>query len=521
MGSPVLDVLRAAARRHPDRRAVVDTTGAGYTYAGLVAAVEDGARWLRELGPRPPLLLVPGNGPDDVVAVFAAVAGGCVPLIADRTWTAEECTRVAAATGASAVLAGVGATFRPEAPAPTPWPGLRWAALAPTPPNPRLAGIGFGRFTSGSTGMPRCLGFTETAAVNAGASWRQASGLTGGDVVLCLATLNNGLAFNTSLLAVFGAGATLVLHTGRPIPSSIARAVRAVAPSVLVAFPFAFDALVAAGRDLGGGLRLAVSSAAPLSAATAQAWQRLAGVRICDYYGLAEAGPVTFNDGTVPGSVGVPLPGVQLAIEDAAASDSSGSDGSESDGTGSNGTGSDGSQSDSAGSNGTGSNGAGSDGSGSSCGRVLVRTASMAARFLDDREPLLDAELTPQGFLRTKDVGRLGGAAHDAGRLYLSGRLGQVVNVAGRKIDPTEVAEAIRGLPGVRDVVVRGEPGGDGGELLAAYVESSEVDRDLVVAHCRRTLSVYKLPQRIAVLPRFPRTSTGKVNAAVLAETGR
>jgi acyl-CoA synthetase (AMP-forming)/AMP-acid ligase II len=52
-------------------------------------------------------------------------------------------------------------------------------------------------------------------------------------------------------------------------------------------------------------------------------------------------------------------------------------------------------------------------------------------------------------------------------------------------------------------------------------VESSELDRDRVVAHCRRNLSVYKLPQRIAVLPRFPRTSTGKVNAAVLAGTGR
>jgi acyl-CoA synthetase (AMP-forming)/AMP-acid ligase II len=478
--SAILDVLRAAARRHPGRRAVVDTAGTGYTYRELVDAVETGAGWFRSLGQRPPVLLIPGTGPDDVVAVFAAIIAGCVPLIADRTWTAEECARIAAATGASAVLAGDGAAFQPAESAPSSWPGLRWAVLPtvlPTvlpaaPGNQLLDGIGFGRFTSGSTGMPRCLGFTETAAVNAGAAWRQASGLSGDDVVLCLATLNNGLAFNTSMLSVFGAGATLVLHAGRLIPSSIARAVHAVEPTVLVAFPFVFDGLVTAGRDLGTGLRLAVSSAAPLSTATAWAWRQLAGVPICDYYGLAEAGPVTFNDGTVPGSVGVPLPGVHLAIEEPDRADG--------------------------------------------IGRVLVRTAAMATRFLDGRQPTLDAEVTAEGFLRTKDVGRLDAA----GRLRLSGRLGQVVNVAGRKIDPTEVAGVIRGLPGVRDVVVRGEQGGDG-ELLAAYVESTEVNRDIVVEHCRRNLSVYKLPQRIAILAQFPRTSTGKVNAAALSSSGR
>jgi acyl-CoA synthetase (AMP-forming)/AMP-acid ligase II len=191
----------------------------------------------------------------------------------------------------------------------------------------------------------------------------------------------------------------------------------------------------------------------------------LTGVRICDYYGIAEVGPVTFNDSTVPGSVGVPLDGVEVVLEPIE------------------------------------SGGA----------RVLVRTRSMARHFIDGHAPALAESLTADGFLRTRDLGSL----DTDSRLRLVGRLGAVVNVAGRKIDPTEVADVLRTLSGVTDVVVRGESGADG-ELLAAYVESTTVDRAAVVEHCRAHLSVYKLPQRVTVLTAFPRTSAGKVNASAL-----
>lgn len=476
-GSAVLEVLRAAAREHGDKPAVVDSTGAGYSYQEFLAAIEAGAQWFRDRDPRPPVLLVPGNGPDDVVALYAAITSGSVPLVADKTWTADECARIAEATGASAVLSSVDSALDRAAMSgsDSPWPKMWWAELGPTPENQRLAGIGFGRFTSGTTGMPRCLGFTQQAAVNAAQAWRRSAELTSRDVVLCLATLNNGLAFNTSLMSVFLSGATLVLHAGRPLPSSIARSIRNVAPTVLTAFPFVFDGLVRAGSDIGRGLRLSVSSAAPLSPETATAWQELTGLRICDYYGLAEVGPVTFNDSTAPGSVGVPLHGVEIVIE--------------------------------------GVEGVGEENDGR--GRVLVRTASMASRYLDELEPAFADSLTPEGFLRSKDLGRL----DEVGRLWLVGRLGQVVNVAGRKIDPTEVANVIRALPGVTEVVVRGEQSSQG-ELLAAYVESTSVDRARVVEHCRGQLAVYKLPQRITIVEKLPRTSAGKINSTALSTIG-
>jgi long-chain acyl-CoA synthetase len=93
-----------------------------------------------------------------------------------------------------------------------------------------------------------------------------------------------------------------------------------------------------------------------------------------------------------------------------------------------------------------------------------------------------------------------------------------VVNVAGRKIDPTEVSAVIRSIPGVTDVIVRGEMA-VGGEILAAHVESTSVQRQAVVDHCRRSLAEYKLPQRITIQTALPRSSAGKVAAARLTDT--
>jgi acyl-CoA synthetase (AMP-forming)/AMP-acid ligase II len=69
----------------------------------------------------------------------------------------------------------------------------------------------------------------------------------------------------------------------------------------------------------------------------------------------------------------------------------------------------------------------------------------------------------------------------------------------------------------VSEVVVRGEMT-TGGELLAAYVESTSVQREAIVEHCRHSLAEYKLPQRIIIRAKLPRSSAGKVAAARLTD---
>lgn len=464
----IAELLAAAARTWAGRPAVSDHR-VTVPYDELWSQVRECADWIRGAGLPAPLILVPSNTAHDVVAIFAAIVAGACPLIADRTWTATELDHVRRSTGAGAVLGRAEVQPPGVTPVVPTWRGLAIGSWDDDPGRPAadLDGIAFGRFSSGTTGGSRCLGFTQTAAVAAAAAWRSAARLSVQDTVLCLATLNNGLAFNTSLLAVLGAGARLVLHAGRPIPSSIARVVRTVRPTVLVAFPFAFDALTKDDRLERGALRLAVSSAAALPEPTQLRWTERTGLGICDYYGLVETGPVTFNDGSVPGSVGYPLPGSEVVI----------------------------------------------DADPTRPGRVLVRTPSMAARYLDGRPPALADSVTTEGFYRTGDLGFIDRHGH----LTLSGRVGTVVNVAGRKIDPAEVSAVIRSVPGVRDVLVRGERPPTG-EILAAYVEGSGVTREAVVRACRLGLADYKLPQRIVIRPVLPRSASGKVAAARLAE---
>jgi acyl-CoA synthetase (AMP-forming)/AMP-acid ligase II len=467
------DALAAAAAEHPGAPAVCRGEET-WSYGRLLEEADGVRRRLAGEVDRGPVLFVARNTPSSLAFLIGSIAGGKVPLLADPAWGARELEGVIRRCGARAVAwdGGPAADLACVGPA-SERGGIALSRvsgpegfLAPTRLEPDTA---FGRFTSGTSGHARCLQFRARAALAAAASWREAAGLSARDRVLCLATLNNGLAFNTSLLALLLAGGTLTFHAGRLLASSVARTLAAVDPTVLVAFPFVFESLV--GRKAGPlqarRLRLAVSSAAPLSAVVRQRWEDETGLRICDYYGLAEVGPCTFNDGSRPGSVGVALPGVSLAITDA--------DGAEM--------------------------------PAGAVGRIRVQTPSMASGYLDTAGPDFAEAVDQRGYYVTQDLGLL----TPEGDLVLGGRIGRLVNIAGRKIDPAEVEAALRELPGVRDAVVRGEVSGER-TVLAAYLEGTAVSREEVVRFCLGRLAQYKIPQLITILPRLPRSSAGKIS---------
>jgi long-chain acyl-CoA synthetase len=468
------DLLTGWAEEFGDRVAVTDGAAAHYGYRDLEAAGHDVAAWLHRVVPHPPFLFLPGNTPDDVAFLFGALRSGLVPLLGDPAWNEHEIYETACRTGASVVISGQDANGGV--------PGYRCAGgairtvRAVASENDcaahDLEGIDFGRFTSGSSGAPRCLGFGGAAMINAGTAWRTATGLGAADSVMCFASLNNGLAFNTSLLPVFASGATLMLPGVRPIPSRLFPALRAGAPTVLVAFPFIYEVL--AQRDLGSltSLRLLVSSAAPLRPEIERGWSEAVGAPVCNYYGLAEVGPVTFNDGRAPGSLGRALPGVDIVTER---------------------TGDDGER---------------------EPARIAVRTQSMATRYLDPRPPAFTSHLDANGLFRTQDLGYL-----DGGDLYVTGRADRIVNMAGRKVDPGEVSGVLQRHPAVTGVVVRGEQTGPD-TVLCAYVESSAATRDDLIEHCRKYLSSFKIPQRWTIVPTLPRSSAGKIMSGGLAAIG-
>jgi long-chain acyl-CoA synthetase len=122
---------------------------------------------------------------------------------------------------------------------------------------------------------------------------------------------------------------------------------------------------------------------------------------------------------------------------------------------------------------------------------------------------------TVAGWLRTGDLGR-----RDAdGYLYPSGRLRDTINRGGEKFGPIEVEEALRSHPAVSDVAVAGVADDELGQRVgAAVVTRAPVTLEELRSHCRHLIAYFKLPERLAIVDDIPYNATGKVNRSQLAE---
>ncbi len=103
-----------------------------------------------------------------------------------------------------------------------------------------------------------------------------------------------------------------------------------------------------------------------------------------------------------------------------------------------------------------------------------------------------------------------------AGELRLLGRAGRTLKIAGRRLDPAEVENALRALPGVRDAFVAADPKRP--DSIAAGIAADEPLSHAI--DLRRQLSsriaAWKIPDHIVVTPAFPTTQRGKTDHAAL-----
>ena len=106
----------------------------------------------------------------------------------------------------------------------------------------------------------------------------------------------------------------------------------------------------------------------------------------------------------------------------------------------------------------------------------------------------------------------------DDGELVLTGRVGDLINTAGKKVNPREVEQVILQIEGVRQAKVYGEPAGARGEVVAAAVVASpDVTRETIRAFCLEHLSPHKVPRIVKLIESIPLDERGKVKRAALA----
>jgi long-chain acyl-CoA synthetase len=328
-------------------------------------------------------------------------------------------------------------------------------------------------YTSGTTGEPKGAEHTHRAFTHtyeAMPHW--ADGLSEGSVLLC--ALPFFASYSTYLHAVTPLAGTTLVSCGRYDAAWALEALERHRVTHAIFAPAMLEYLLAlpdvAGRDL-GALAWVCSSGAPPGPGLEERVAAALGARVCNGYGSAEAGQVAVTPVDAPrrpGSVGPPLPGVEVQIRSEGAVLDPGQ-----------------------------------------VGDVWARTPWLMRGYRG--RPEATAAVLQGGWLRLPDLGHL----DRDGFLYIVDRADAIINRAGFKVAPAEVERALARHPGVLEVAVLGRPDAVKGRLIDAYVVArpgaAPLTGEELRAFCRQHLAAYKVPDRIELVATLPRTASGKV----------
>lgn len=233
-------------------------------------------------------------------------------------------------------------------------------------------------------------------------------------------------------------------------------------------------------RDLAAHMRLFVSGSAPLLAETHIQFEQRTGHRILERYGMTETNMNTSNpyDGERrAGTVGFPLPGVEVKITDTAT---------------------------------------GKTLPQGEIGEIEVRGPNVFQGYWQMPDKTAE-ELRPDGFFITGDLGQFDGD----GYLHIVGRNKDLIISGGYNIYPKEIELLLDQEDGVLESAVIGVPHPDFGETVLGLVVAqpgAEPDLDAIRQNVAMSLAGFKQPRRLIVLPELPRNTMGKVQKKALRD---
>jgi acyl-CoA synthetase (AMP-forming)/AMP-acid ligase II len=130
-------------------------------------------------------------------------------------------------------------------------------------------------------------------------------------------------------------------------------------------------------------------------------------------------------------------------------------------------------------------------------------------------DPETTREVIKDGWLRTGDLAHYDEDAY----IYVDGRSSDMIKTGANRISPKEIEEVIAQLVEVEEVAVVGVPDELLGQVIKAIIvpaEGSVLEKRRVQAHCRKNLSMYKIPKIIEFTNKLPKTASGKVKRYML-----
>lgn len=323
-------------------------------------------------------------------------------------------------------------------------------------------------YTSGTTGRSKGAMLSHGSLAANATALHQAWGFTPDDVLLHALPVFHVHGLFVALHCALLSGCPMVWLPKFSDAEVLAGLNRA---TVMMGVPTFYTRLLANpgfDRARAAGVRLFISGSAPLLPSTFVEFEARTGQRILERYGMSEAVIITTNPlagGRLPGSVGYPLPGVELRI-----------------------------------------------GGGEQTGVIEIRGPSVFSAYWRMPEKTAE-EFTADGFFITGDVGR----RDPDGRVWISGRAKDLIISGGYNVYPKEIELVLDELPGVTESAVIGVPHPDFGEGVVAVVIGAG-DEAVLIAEARRQLAAYKAPKRVVFVDDLPRNAMGKVQKNLLRE---
>lgn len=332
-------------------------------------------------------------------------------------------------------------------------------ARLPLPSDARLI-----KLTSGSTGKPKGIVASEANLIADCRNICSTMAITPGDINFGAIPFSHSYGFSNLVSPLLMQGTAVVISNDY-LPQQIIDLSNRYSCTVAPLIPMVFEHLASVQRGHGdfATVRTFISAGAPLQPGTSRRFRDRFGADIHSFYGCSECGGITYDraGGAVErGSVGGAMRGVELDLQ----------------GT-----------------------------------RLTVRSSSVALGYLTDERTFQPLE---QGVFVTDDLVEV----RDNGEVLLTGRAGDLINTAGKKVNPREVEQVILQMDGVRQVKVYGEPAGARGEVVAAAVVGDpDLTREQVREFCRTRLSLHKVPRIVKLIESIPLDERGKVKRAALA----
>lgn len=322
------------------------------------------------------------------------------------------------------------------------------------------------KLTSGTTAAPRAIRFRSGQLLADCNQICETMGIGAGDLNFGVIPISHSYGFSNLLTPLITRGVPLVLSRDR-MPRALLDDLARTRATVFAGMPIFYQALAEMDSvPLLPELGLCISAGAPLPLAEAEKFRAKFDRPIHSFYGSSECGGICYDREAQllePGFVGEALHGVQIELLEPEASAS----------------------------------------------RICVRSAAAGDGYFPepDEEKLGSGRFVPDDLVSASERG-----------FRIVGRVSDLINVAGKKVNPAEVEAVLLAFSGVREAVVFGRSSTlRNEEVVACVVGEAHLAELPLLEFCRRRLNGWQVPKQIFFLERIPVTERGKISRRALA----